>query len=123
MQETYLSFYLKSNRIHVFVEMLRGIGKPSRICFMIEENGKTLLIVPYDKRDFKSHSVPPEVYSGTVGMEISSFKLCHIIANLYNWDLSHSYRVPGRVSSEQKVAIFDLTKAVVIEHSEMEISE
>ena len=72
MHETHISFYLKANRIRIFVDALRGIGSPSRICFMIEESGETLLVAPYGKRDFRSHAVPPEVYGGTGGMEVSS---------------------------------------------------
>jgi len=114
--ETNISFYLRANRIHIFVDALRGIGEPSRICFMISESGESLLIAPYDKRDFKSHSVPQEVYSGTEAMEISSIKLCRIIAKLHDWDLSRSYRVPGKVYERKKIAIFDLNNAEPIEH-------
>lgn len=121
MQDTYISFYLKANRIHIFVDALRGIGSPSRICFMVEESGETLLVAPYGKRDFKSHSVPPVVYSGTGGMEVSSFRLCRMIASLHHWDVSRSYRVPGKVYSEQKVAIFRLPEAEVIDRAEGEL--
>ena len=114
--ETNISFYLRSNRIHIFVDALRGIGSPSRICFMISESGESLLVMPYDKRDFKSHGVPQEVYAGTGGMEISSMKLCRIIAKLHGWELYQSYRVPGKVYEGKKVAIFDLDKAEAIEH-------
>lgn len=117
MQETYISFYLKANRIHVFADSLRGLGSPSRICFMIERSGETLLIAPYKKRDFKSHGVPPDVYNGTGGMEVSSIKMCRIIASLHQWDLNRSYRVPGRIHEEQKVAIFSLREAEIIDRS------
>lgn len=114
--ETNISFYLRANRIHIFVDALRGIGEPSRICFMISKNGESLLITPYDKRDFKSHGVPQEVYSGTGSMEISSIKLCRIIADLHGWQLYQSYRVPGKVYESKRIAIFDLDKAEIIEH-------
>ncbi len=114
--ETNISFYLRANRIHIFVDALRGIGEPSRICFMISESGESLLISPYDKRDFKSHSVPREVYAGTESLEISSIKLCRIIAKLHDWDLSRSYRVPGKVYESKRIAIFNLNKAEAIEH-------
>lgn len=122
MHETHISFYLKANRIRIFVDALRGIGSPSRICFMIEESGETLLVAPYGKRDFRSHAVPPEVYGGTGGMEVSSFKLCCIIANLHHWDLSRSYRVPGKVYPEQKAAVFKLSEAEGIDHAESDLS-
>lgn len=116
MMETNISFYLKTSRIHIFVDALREIGEPSRICFMISENGTNLLIAPYNKRDFKSHGVPREVYFGIGGMEISSIKLCRIIAQKQSWDLSRSYRVPGKAYENQRIAIFDLDKATAIQH-------
>lgn len=118
MYETNISFYLKANRIHIFVDALRRLGSPARICFMIEENGETLLIAPYEKRDFKSHGVPKEVYSGTGAMEVSSMKLCRIIAGLHDWDTNRSYRVPGKVYSEKNVAIFNLKEAELIDRQE-----
>ena len=114
MMETYISFYLKANRIHVFVDALREIGSPKRICFMISDDGKKLLVVPYQKQDFVSHKVPSEVYKGVGGMEVSSLKLCALIAKMYNWDTDRSYRVPGIVYSQKHIAVFELTAAEVI---------
>ena len=116
MNETYISFYLRDGRIRVFVKALRGLGSPSRICFMIDDEGKTLLILPHDKRDFLSHSVPSKVYLGASGMEVNSKKLCQIIAEQHHWDTSKSYRVPGRIYLDRKVAIYRLTEAMIINH-------
>ncbi len=116
MRDTIISFYLKANRIHIYSDVLRRIGEPARICFMISENGENLLITPYDKRDFKSHGVPQAVYTGTGCMEISSFKLCRIIAKRYGWNLLQSYRVPGKVYESKRIAVFNLDKATAIEH-------
>lgn len=117
MVSTYISFYLNSNRIHVFVDALRGIGSPNRICFMIEPDGKRILMLPHTKKDFISHGVPLAVYSGTDSLKISSKKLCRIFAGQHNWDLSRSYRVPGVVITEKCVAVYDLTKAEMINKS------
>lgn len=117
MIETNISFYLKSSRVHIYIDTLRDIGNPNRICFMLERNGKTILLTPYKKRDFKSHMVPSEVYKNKRCMEISSIKLCRLIANTHNWNLSYSYRVPCRINIKQKVAVFDLTKAEIIMRS------
>ena len=76
MNDTHISFYLRANRIHIFVDALRAIGSPKRICFMVAEDGQSFLIAPYDKRDFKSHGVPADVYQGDGRMEISSMKFC-----------------------------------------------
>ena len=56
------------------------------------------------------------MYTGNGVMEISSIKLCRIIAKIHNWDLTRSYRVPGKVYEAKKVAIFNLDKAELIEH-------
>ncbi len=114
MNETYISFYLRSNRIHVFTSALREIGEPSRICFLIGENGHSLLMIPYRKRDFRSHHVPRDVYNGCDSMEISSMKLCRIIAYIHKWDVGQSYRVPGRIYQDEQVVIFDLDRADII---------
>ena len=114
MDRTYLSFYIYANRIHIFIEALRGIGSPKRICFMIDQNGKRLLMLPQAKKDFVSHGVPQKVYSGADSMEICSKKLCRILAGQHDWDTSRSYRVPGVIIAERQLAAFDLTKAEVI---------
>ena len=114
MNETYISFYLRSNRIHVFTSALREIGEPSRICFLIGENGHSLLMVPYGKRDFRSHYVSKDVYVGCDSLEISSMKLCRIIALIHKWDLRQSYRAPGRIFSEEQIVLFNLDRAITI---------
>ena len=88
MTETFLSFYLKANRIHVFVDALREIGCPVNVCFMIGKNGKTLILKPYPKKDFHSHRVPQDVYRGKKSMEVSSLRLCRIIADMQQWNVN-----------------------------------
>ena len=114
MAVPYISFYLSSNRIHVSIEALRGIGSPRRICFMIDQDGKCLLMLPHPKKDFISHGVSQEVYGGRDSLEISSKKLCVILTSRHSWDPSRSYRVPGVIAAEKCLAAFDLTKAEVI---------
>ena len=113
-----ISFYLKSKRVHVFIEALRGLGSPSRICFMLDKEGNSLLMLPYKKRDFKSHAVPKEVYNGCDCMEVNSLKLCKIIASLHGWDMDKSYRIPGMVYPEKRLAVFNLERAFLISKAE-----
>jgi len=116
--ETNISFYLKPNRIHVFIDALRGIGSPKFICFLIEENGETLIMAPYGKKDFHSHRVPNEVYHGYRSMELCSLPLCSIVAKLYGWEPDCSYRVPGTILRDKHMVIFYLKQATLIEHEE-----
>lgn len=81
---------------------------------MIGENGRSLLMVPYNKRDFRSHYVSRNVYDGRNSMEISSMKLCRIIAFIHQWDLRKSYRAPGRIYTEEQIVLFNLDRAVTI---------
>ncbi len=115
MIQTNISFYLRDNRIHIFVDALRELGSPKYICLLIHENGHSLAVKPYKKKDFFSHRVSPDVYDGTDGMEVCSLKLCQIISKLYNWDPDYSYRVPGFVLKDHSAAIFNLTQAELIE--------
>lgn len=111
MDETNISFYLRTNKIHIFIEALKKIGKPHRICFMLDKTGESLLLVPYEKADFISHKVPAGIYNGKTDMDVSSMKLCRILANRLNWDTDFSYRVPGVVLADKNVIKYDLTKA------------
>ena len=111
MDNTFISFYLKEYKIRVFAEALRGLDSPKRICFMLDEDGNRLLMLPHAKKDFVSHAVPDSVYSGGGRMEVNSKKLCWILAGQHGWDKSRSYRVPGVIVAEKQVAAFDLTRA------------
>ena len=113
MNSTHISFYLRASRIHVFAEALRSIGSPRRICFLISADGQTLLMRAHKTRDFRSHKVPRNVYMGERSLEISSYKLCGILAGLHGWDLRCSYRVPGTVRKDRDSILFYLTKAEV----------
>lgn len=116
MDSTNISFYLRNNRIHIFVEALRGIGSPRYVYFLMGENGDSLVMAPYDKKDFYSHRVSPSVYDGKKSLELTSIRLCRLLAQMFNWDTDKSYRVPGVVIPKQQIAIFYLGKAVIIEH-------
>ncbi len=115
MGEVYISFYLKTCRIRIFLEALRGIGCPRRVCLMISPSGRFLALSPYQKRDFKSHGVPDEVYQSGRPFEISSSRLCSALAELYSWDITHSYRVHGELVRAQRLILFDLSKVERIE--------
>ena len=112
---THISFYLTYSRIHVFVDTLREIGSPGRICFLIDKSGTRLVIIPYSKKDFISHGVDAKVYRGNGRMEVCSKPLCNVLAGMHHWDRSFSYRIPGIVSKEKKIATFYLSKAERIE--------
>lgn len=114
MTDPYISFYLKTNCIHVYMSTLRKLGNPKRICLMIGENGKSLLVAPYKRKDFKSHGVPASVYTGSYLLHIYSIRLCNLLAASHSWNSNCSYRVHGRYIAEYNVTEFHLTDAEII---------
>lgn len=111
--ETYISFYLNSFRIHVFRKAITDIGEPKYIRFLINDEGPSIIMEAYDKKDFHSHRVTPKKDSG--GMEISSYPLCSLLKNRLGWETGKSYRIPGKTYPSQHLAVFDLTKAEQIQ--------
>ena len=114
MTDTYISFYLRNNRIHIFVDALRGIGSPKYVCFLIADDGKNLILSTYKKKDFHSHRVPQDVYHGKRSLELASMRLCQILTAEFGWDSSKSYRIPGRLVEDKKIVVFDLSRAAKI---------
>ena len=109
--EAHLTFSLKYSRLRISPATLRAIGKPDRICILLSEDRKRLLIVPHDNRDFLSHKVSRNVYIKGNQQDIHSKKLCTIIGRIHGWSLEKSYVVPGVINTEKKKAAFDLTSA------------
>jgi hypothetical protein len=122
VNDTYISFYLRANRVHIFVDALRSIGEPKNICFLIDKKGENLVLSPYPKKDFHSHRVSPHVYEGSRSMEVCSMKLCRLLAAAYKWNVDCSYRVPGIIIRQQKIVVFDLRKAEIIDRDDKPIS-
>ena len=117
MSKAYISFYLKSSKILIFKEALREVGNPRRICFMIDNTGRYLLMLPYSVRDLKSHAVPQVVYQEQRrDMRICSKKLCSMLAKLHDWDPQGSYRVYGTPNKEKNLIVLDLKKTEPILH-------
>lgn len=118
MPKTYISFYLRVGRIYIYIDALRQIGCPNRICFMVDDKGDYLIVRPYEKRDLKSHAVSKNNYnSGKPNVRISSVKLCRLLASLRSWDENYSYRVPGKVYTKDNVVMFDLRRAEKTDHT------
>ena len=115
MDETYVSFYLRRNRIRVFRQVIAAIGDPRFIRFMIKEDGSSLILLPYNKKTFQSLRVPETVNYGRWSMEISSKPLCLLLARCLGWELSRSYRIPGKVYEQQPLVLFNLSRAYQIE--------
>ena len=112
--DTYISFYLHTFRIHIFSKTITDIGNPQFIRFLIKEDGKSMAMEAYHKKDFQSHRVPKRT-DERWEMEVRSMPLCLLLKNRLGWDEDQSYRVPGKTYPSQKVAVFDLSAAEPIQ--------
>ena len=114
--DTYISFYLQTSRIHIFSKTIIDIGNPKFIRFLVKEDGKSMAMEAYDKRDFQSHRVPKRT-DERWEMEVRSLPLCKLLMNRLGWEENKSYRLPGKTDASQQLAVFDLTAAVPIQKS------
>lgn len=112
--DTYISFYLASFRIHVFSKTIAEIGSPKYIRFLVKDEGPSIVMEAYPKKDFHSHRVKNRT-DGCGGMEISSMPLCSLLKNRLGWEEGKSYRVPGKSYPSQHIAVFDLSAAEQIQ--------
>ena len=116
---TYISFYLRYNRIHIFCKALRDVGKPEFIRLLINADHMRLIMQPYHKKDFRSFRVPKAIYDhqhgGNESMELHSQAFCLLLANRLGWDTTRSYRVPGIIYCDQNLVCFDLNRAALID--------
>lgn len=112
--ESHISFYLPTFRIHIFSKAIADIGNPQFIRFLIKDDCTSMAMEAYRKKDFQSHHVPKRT-DERWEMEVRSMPLCLLLKNRLGWDEDQSYRIPGKTYPAQKVAVFDLTAAEPIQ--------
>ena len=124
MHDTHLSFYLSGGRLHIFPEALRGIGSPAYVRFLLSNDGKSMIMEPYDRKVFASFRVPKGVYEKTekrYRMEFKCTPFCRMMAHHLNWDMGQSYRIKGRIYPSQRIVKFDLQSAYPINGESVEV--
>ena len=50
--DTYLSFYLNTSRLHIFSKTIIEIGNSKFIRFLVKEDGQSMIMEAYHKKDF-----------------------------------------------------------------------
>lgn len=115
---TYISFYLRTNTIHIYVKAVREINSPRYVRFLVNGDEMKMVMQPYDKKDFVSFRVPNmsiKKTSGTcAGFRVHSKAFCQVLACALGWNPDMSYKVPGIIASKQRLVCFDLKRANVI---------
>lgn len=111
---THISFYLRVGTIHIHRSTIRALGNPAFIRFLISDDGTTLLVQSYHKKDFRSFRVPESINDEIGRVQIHSKGLCAVFVKRFGWQPDLSYRIPGKPFPAQGVAAFDLTRADAI---------
>lgn len=109
---TYVSFYLKDGKIHVYADAIRSLGTPDFIRFRLNQDGSSMIMEPYHKKEFQSIRVKKENRSGKLCFRCKP--LCSLLEHTQSWNHSQSYRIPGRLIQKQRIILFDLTQAAAI---------
>lgn len=111
----YLSFYLGSDTVYVFCDVLHRMGRPPYVRFLINPNTMQMVMQPYHKKEFTSFRVPKAIYENLpgkhVGFRIRSRAFCKLLAAKMGWSADRSYRIPGMVYTKYSMARFDLVEA------------
>lgn len=110
----HISFYLRVGTIHIHRSTIRTLGNPPFVRFLISNDGSTLLVQAYHKKDFRSFRVPETINDEIGRVQIHSKGLCSVFMKRFSWRDDLSYRIPGKPFPAQGVAAFDLARAEVI---------
>lgn len=109
---TYVSFYLKDGKIHVYTDAIRSLDTPDFIRFQLNQDGSSMIMEPYHKKEFQSIRIKKDIISGKLYFRCKP--LCSLLEHTRGWNHSQSYRIPGRLIQKQRIVLFDLTQAAAI---------
>ena len=108
----YISFSIKRQRVRIFRDVLRALGKPGCFRFLIDEETNRLALQVCAFGDAGFH-ITPDFSDKDSGWsyEICSMELLELIWDLCDWDSDGSYRVAGVLCPDIHVIIFELNDA------------
>ena len=103
--KTYVSFYLKDGMINVYTDAIR---------FLLNGDGSSMIMQAYHKKEFQSIRVPKNADRTWTQTRFCSAPMCRLMKYALGWEPDKSYRVPGKYIPAQKIVVFDMTKATII---------
>ena len=115
---TYISVYLYDNTVHIYKSAIKEMQNPKFIRFLVHEDGKSLIMQPYDRKTQTSFKVPSGLFDGNKSMRVYSKKFCKALSQMQGWNNDDTYRVPGKVYRSQRIVMFDLTQAIRVPHGD-----
>ncbi len=84
---------------------------PKFIRFRINEDATALLLEPFDRITLTSFRVSVKLDDDEGKMEVYSKPFVRGLSQQLGWENGKSYRVPGKVLTQQGVVLYDLKQA------------
>ena len=115
-ENTFISFYLKSNTIRVSKKSLKIMGEPPYVRFLVNRDNQKMIMQGYDRISQISFRVRKQMCrkGSRETLFVHSKAFCLMIAHWMDWDEGKSYRIPGVVYPEQKIVLFNVSEATEI---------
>ena len=112
----YITFSFTDGRITVFKSALEDLHWPAFYRFLYNSSEKQFAIQACKEEAPGSHRSPRLKLGDSC--EIKSKALVRLLYRDGRWEIARSYRVPGRMVTEQNLIEFDLRQAIQLERKE-----
>ena len=104
-----MSFYGKSNSIHISKDAIRVIGAPPYICFKINREMDSIAVAPCKEQDILSFKVPEDIYFvHRVQMRVTSQSFVGGLMIRNGMEPLHTYKVNGTYLEKENAVVFHL---------------
>ena len=88
-----ISLYLIKGTIRIHRSTIHVLGYPKFIRLMVSNDGRSVLLLPAQEKDFQSFRVPKNLGDANWKFEIGCIKFCRFLAANLSWEPFASYRI------------------------------
>lgn len=114
-----ISVDLKKYRIRIHKNTLHAIGNPNYILLLVNPEERTLAVLCSDRTDPRAHHMTTASIAHKKSFELYSQSLVNSLRDVCSdWKESQSYRLYGEVISNEGIARFHMSDAVLVNRAE-----
>ena len=107
---------LKKYRIRIHKNTLHSIGDPAYVLLLVNPEERTLAILSSNKSESQAHKITKASLLNKKSFELYSRSLVKSLRDLCsNWQDNQSYRIYGKIISNEGVAQFHMDESVLVE--------
>ena len=88
-----ISLYLIKGTIRIHRSTINVLGYPKFIRLMVSNDGRSVLLLPAQEKDFQSFRVPKNLGDANWKFEIGCIKFCRFLIGNLSWEPLASYRI------------------------------